>query len=345
MWLPDGRRKSDFDQLERVLRKGKPDRPVLFEYYMNERIYDLLTHGNVLPEEPKLRYAVKTIKAYERAGYDYSFLTSPPDFSFQILDRHPQASVSLNKGLIDGWESFESFPWPELDKVDFSYWDSLPDYIPEGMKMIPDGPGGVEENVIEILGYENLCIFMYEEPELVRAVFDRIGQLLVDYYELIRDYPFVGAVISNDDWGFNTQPLISEEQMEEYLYPWHRKISAAIHGAGKPAILHSCGNLYPRIMDTLIDDLGYEAKHSYEDNIMSIEDAYDSYAGRIALLGGIDVDFIIRSSEEEVYSRSRGMLERAGEKGCYALGTGNSVPDYIPDSHYLAMIRAAWDLR
>ena len=32
------------------------------------------------------------------------------------------------------------------------------------------------------------------------------------------------------------------------------------------------------------------------------------------------------------------MLERAEPYGGYALGTGNSVPDYVPDENYFAMI-------
>ncbi len=34
------------------------------------------------------------------------------------------------------------------------------------------------------------------------------------------------------------------------------------------------------------------------------------------------------------------MLERTAGRGGYALGTGNSVPDYVPDENYFAMIRA-----
>ena len=35
------------------------------------------------------------------------------------------------------------------------------------------------------------------------------------------------------------------------------------------------------------------------------------------------------------------MLERTRARGGYALGTGNSVPEYVPDDKYFAMIRAA----
>ena len=35
------------------------------------------------------------------------------------------------------------------------------------------------------------------------------------------------------------------------------------------------------------------------------------------------------------------MLERAARHGAYALGTGNSVPEYVPQENYFAMIAAA----
>jgi hypothetical protein len=35
--------------------------------------------------------------------------------------------------------------------------------------------GGVFEHVSRLIGYENLCLFLYDQPDLVRAVADRLG--------------------------------------------------------------------------------------------------------------------------------------------------------------------------
>ena len=35
------------------------------------------------------------------------------------------------------------------------------------------------------------------------------------------------------------------------------------------------------------------------------------------------------------------MPERTWERGGYALGGGNSIPDYIPEENYIAMLRVA----
>jgi len=80
-----------------------------------------------------------------------------------------------------------------------------------------------------------------------------------------------------------------------------------------------------------------------QDNICPVETMYEKYAGRLAIMGGIDVDYLCRASEEEITRRSRAILEQTAERGGYALGSGNSIPDYIPLKNYLAMTRAAME--
>ena len=204
------------------------------------------------------------------------------------------------------------------------------------------GPGGVLENVIEIVGYDNLCYMLYEEPELVREIFDHVGSRLVAYYENAVSADTVGFLCSNDDWGFNTQTFLSPNDMRKFVFPWHKKIVETAHRNGKPCILHSCG-YYNEIIEDVINDIGFDARHSYEDNIVPIEEAYEQLNGRIAVLGGIDMSFLVTGTPDEIYRRSRAMLERAQNRGGYALGSGNSIPPYVPFENYFAMTKAALD--
>ena len=138
--------------------------------------------------------------------------------------------------------------------------------------------------------------------------------------------------------------MLSPEDMRQYVFPWHKQIVEVIHQTGKPAILHSCGNL-EKVMDDVIDDMKYDAKHSFEDVIEPVEQAYEKYGDRIAILGGIDLDFVCNSTPEEIQKRCKEMLERTGQKGGYALGTGNSVPEYVPQENYFALIKTASDFQ
>ncbi len=48
---------------------------------------------------------------------------------------------------------------------------------------------------------------------------------------------------------------------------------------------------------------------------------------------------------EDVYNRTKNMLKISTDHGAYALGTGNSVQEYVPDENYFAMIQAVHDFR
>ena len=88
----------------------------------------------------------------------------------------------------------------------------------------------------------------------------------------------------------------------------------------------------------LIDDVKIDARLSFEDVIEPVIEAKQRYGDRIALLGGIDLDFLCRADEAAVRRRVRATLDACHAGGGYCLGTGNSVANYIPLDNYLAML-------
>jgi uroporphyrinogen decarboxylase len=71
---------------------------------------------------------------------------------------------------------------------------------------------------------------------------------------------------------------------------------------------------------------------------MPVTEAKQLYGDRVSILGGVDVDMLARSSEEEVRAYTRRVLEGCMPGGGYALGTGNTAANYIPVRNYLAML-------
>ncbi len=333
-------RQPDFNNLLAVLERRVPARPTLFEFFLNERLHDRLTGVSGADLRDPLAVNLHKMTAFRNAGYDY-YDVLLPGFDFPAAAHDSARTISQNQGaVIHDRRSFQQYAWMDPDSADWGLLDRLAEHLPAGMQLIVYGPSGVLENAINLVGYEALCILIADDPALALEVFGEVGARLERYYQIAAAHPAVGACISNDDWGFKTQTLFSPAGMRKYVFPWHRRISAAIHAAGKPAILHSCGH-FARILDDIVDDLRYDARHSYEDAILPVEEAYERYHTRIATLGGIDLDFVCRAEPEEVYRRSRAMLERTAARGGFALGTGNSVPDYVPDEGYFAMLRAA----
>jgi len=341
MPLPTAPREPDFSQLLRVLNRQKPERPTLFEFFLNGRLF---TRASGIPWDVKwgaFDYWRCAIPAYYHYGYDY-VTVSASAFGFPQPAKSHEASISLNEQpAFTDRAGFSAYPWPDPAAAE-SYLDRFAAILPKGMRLIVFGPSGVLENVTSLLGYDNLCMMLADDPALAAEVFDAVGSRLVRYYELYAPHPAVGACIGNDDWGFKTQTMLSPDDMRKYVFPWHKRIVQTIHAANKPAILHSCGQL-EAVMDDIIDDIKYDAKHSYEDNILPVEQVYPRWGKRIAILGGIDVDFLCRNKPDAISARARELLALTSQRGGYALGSGNSIPGYVPDESYLAMIAPAFE--
>lgn len=333
------KREPDFDNLLKVLSHQKPDRPTLFEYFMNQNVYEAVA-GPAPDSDDPLENLAYIAKAYAACGYDHvNSLACNLYFPMGAIEE--KDTLSLNaRACIESREDFEAFPWPDAADYDYSWLEKAESILPGKMKIMISGPNGLLENVISMVGYDNLCLMLYDDPELVQMIFDKVGQTLLDYYERAAVYDSVGMLMVNDDWGFNTQTMLSPEDMRRYVFPWHKKIVECAHRHDKPAVLHSCGYMRD-IIDDIIYDMKYDGRHSYEDNIVPVEEAYRLWGDKIAILGGLDVDFLIRSDVKDIQDRARNMLEVSRDKGGYALGSGNSIPEYIPNEKYFAMIDTA----
>ncbi len=335
MWKPD------FDIFLKALQGGKTPRPVLYDFLMSEHI--AVPIAGAPKDDSNLAKFERNAKVFAAMGYDYA-PTTAPSFGFRSKPRQSKESTRINESMIiEDWADFERYEWVEPDDSISEHLEAAGKLMPEGTKLFVFGPGGVQENVITILGFDNLMYKLYDDPALVKAVVDGVGSRLLKYYELALQVKDVGVIKCNDDWGHKTQTVMSPAHMREYIFPWHKKAVEAAHTAGRPAVLHSCGK-HRAIMDDIIDDMGYDGKHSYEDNIQPVEDAYAQYGKRICIMGGMDMDFVCRKTPEEVYNRAKAMLLLSRENGHYMLGTGNSLAKYLPLPQFNAMRQAAYDL-
>ncbi len=337
-------RQPDFNQILRVLDRKAPTRPTLFEFFLNPKLYALIAGVPSVDGYGSQSWSSAGAVAYARLGYDYVTVAAS-DMRFPTRDaQHGQASRSMNEtSLIHDRATFQAYPWPNPDKCDTARLDKIAKDLAPGMKMIIHGPSGVLENTMAVVGYEDLCLILHDDPALAQDIFDAIGSRLYRYYELGLQHPMVGAALVNDDWGFATQTMLSPQQMRQYVFPWHKRIVELIHKTNRPAILHSCGQL-EAVWEDIINDMQFDGKHSYEDKILPVEEAYEKYGRRIAILGGIDLDFVCRRPLPELEARCKAMLERTATRGSYGLGTGNSVPAYVPYANYFTMIRCATGL-
>jgi uroporphyrinogen decarboxylase len=247
--------------------------------------------------------------------------------------------IEEHEGAIRNWADFESYPWPKVEQIDLSPLEWMEKNLPDGMGCY-ELTAHIFEMVSFLQGYERLCYNLFDAPELVVAICEKIGRFYVEFTKLICDFHCICLVWGSDDLGFRSTTMVSPEFLREQILPWHGECARIAHEHGKPYLLHSCGNL-EAVMDDLIDSVGIDGKHSFEDTILPVTEAYERYGRRISILGGIDVDFLCRASESEIRKLVRETLDACTGRdhgNGYCLGTGNTVANYIPLDNYLIML-------
>ena len=300
------------------------------------------------PDRPAQKaYLDNFLAFWHRMGYDFVRFEQGLPFVEGRLEGDDRTSAvgrrawaDEHTGAIASWNDFERYPWPRIEDFDFFPFEYLASHLPEGMGFITCHAGGVFEHLSWILSLEGMSFALSDDPVLVRATADRIGGLLFRFYEHLLELPNLAAIFQGDDMGFKTGPLVSPAHLKSLVLPWHKKFAALAHGRDLPYFLHSCGNL-ASIMPDLIEDVGIDGKHSYEDAILPAEDFQARWGARIAVLGGVDINILSKGTEDEVRGRTRQLIETCGGRGRYAVGSGNSIPSYIPAANYLAMLDEA----
>ena len=362
-----GRRQPNFENLRRtILRQGPPGPVPFVEFLADPGIMEAVL-GEKFPidldsywiDGPMVEFPAEEmqdlmkagdmyVRFYYEMGYDYVPAFSALNFRGNVMpltdtsatpnwDRGVRYWQDETSGPIQSWKDFETYSWPKVDEfhdIALEYFNLI---LPEGMKICAN-VGAVFEGAMYLMGLQSFSYALHDQPDLVEAICQRVGEIVATVAAQIATFDNVGMLFLGDDMGFYSGTLVSPGVIRRYVLPHHRKVADLAHRAGKSLLFHSCGNVY-KLMDDFIDDVGIDAKHSFEDKILPVEEAYRRWGDRTAILGGVDMDVLGRGTEEQVRARTREILEVCGVNGTgYCLGTGNSVANYIPVRNYLAML-------
>jgi uroporphyrinogen decarboxylase len=358
---------ADFDHLRQVIMRETVDGPVpiiemmadgsiMGEITGMEHPIDAMTELGELADpdegnqqealEKGLRFLELNVAFSKAVGYDSAW-TIPivPIPRTRALysgsDETAKARPWQNehKGIIPDRETFESFKWATVDQIDLATLDYTSELLPPGMKMHVFYMG-IFEDLRMIMGFEQMAIKSVDEPKLLGDILEQLTILAERAIDQSSVHPATGAIFYADDMGFNTSTMLSPAFYRKWLFPRLKRLADACHKHNKPFLFHSCG-FVDTLMEDLIEFVGIDGFHSFQDSIMPIEEVYKKYGDRISILGGVDVGLLARGTPEQVRTRCRQILDTCGPNGGFAIGSGNSVTNYCKIENYYAMINEA----
>lgn len=343
----------NFDRMLKVLWREQPDRvpfyehlidPYVMETIMKKPIPSLDSNKRI---DSKKRYIQYLVDFFKLLGYDCITLewglrlfrmNTNTSTRQEPLGRKSRGWVDNDHSTIANQEEFNEYEWPKPeDAIDYELFEIANQVVPANMKIIGGVAGGVFEHVSQMLGLKALSIQLRKDPQFIANMFNKIGSLIADVDKRLAELSIIGALRMGDDMGFKTATLVSPQTLRKYVFPWQKKVAEIAHKANKPFVLHSCGNL-SEIMTDLIDDVKINAIHSFQDLIYPVTEAKAKWGDKIAILGGIDLDVLCTSPQDQLQEYIHNTLIQCKKGGGYALGSGNSIPNYTNIQNYLLML-------
>jgi len=201
-------------------------------------------------------------------------------------------------------DDVNKFNWPDPAKyIDRSLCRKVCEEVPAGYAVMGALWSCHFQDACAAFGMETALIKMLTDPEMFRAVIDRITQFYLEaneiFYESTRGK--IHAILIGNDFGSQTGLMVNPELLREFVFKGTRELIAQAKSYGLKVIHHSCGSIYEIIPDLI--DAGADAIHPIQALAANMEPARlkQAYGDRVSFCGGVDAqELMVNGTPEQV---------------------------------------------
>jgi uroporphyrinogen decarboxylase len=340
--------KPDFNRFLAAVRHQETDRVPLGEILIDYTIQSQFLGRTVTADD-----LAGQVEFWSKAGYDYIPITvsmmSPGKVTEESKITRVLKEMVLrdNPGVTDpkAWNlemtsfihdrsDLDKFPWEVAADIDFSKLNAVKDLLPEGMKVIAIS-GKIFTLTWMLMGFNNFALKLVLDESLVAEVFERVATIQFKALETIFALDHVAGVWVVDDIAFGTGPMISPAALKKHVFSWYRKVGQRCHENNRIFMMHSDGDLSMLMDDLIAMDL--DAIQPIDPSCMDMAKVKKMWGDRICLIGNVSNELLRSGSPQEVAARVKELLRDVAPGGGFALGSGNSVPNWARFENYMAM--------
>lgn len=224
--------------------------------------------------------------------------------------RFSKAQQVIPSGLdwpIKDWET-----WSKL-KSERMNMDNIRDRLPSNWKEIADKyknrdfplalggyPCGIFGTLTHLIGYENLFMFYYDKPDLIKDILERLTDIWIALWEEVLAYTDVDLCNLWEDISSGKGSMLSPSIMKEFVLPYYKKISSFLKSKKIKTFLvdtdGDCNELVPMFIESGVTGM-YPMEVSAGMDVVSIRKKYPDFL----LMGGIpklDIQYGSRKIDE-----------------------------------------------
>ncbi|MHC4873118.1 MAG: uroporphyrinogen decarboxylase family protein [Planctomycetota bacterium] len=273
--------------------------PALFSYFKVEDISSLKKKINddIFPIEvpyhhPPANHVACAFDFAKKSDNDYEERTlTAPGFFEDVSDL----------------DSVDSFPWPDpSEHMDSVECEKAVASAPQEFALLGVMWSAHFQDACAAFGMETALVKMVTEPDLFRAVIDRIVEFYLKANEIFYTAAKgkLDAVLIGNDLGSQSSLMVSPDALREFVFPGTKKLVEQAKEFGIKVIHHSCGAIYEIIPDLIA--VGVDAIHPIQAlaHNMQAERLKKDFGEKVSYCGGVDTqDLLVNGSSKDVRER------------------------------------------
>lgn len=164
------------------------------------------------------------------------------------------------------------------------------------------------QDACSAFGMETALVKMLTEPEMFRAVIDRITEFYLDANEIFYSATKgkLDAVLIGNDFGSQRGLMVSPAAIREFVLPGTRKFIEQAKSYGLKVVYHSCGSIYDIIPDLIA--VGVDVIHPMQAlaKDMEPEKLKHDFGDQVSFCGGVDAQqLLIHGTPQQVKDKVR----------------------------------------
>lgn len=187
------------------------------------------------------------------------------------------------------------------------------------------------------LGFEEMCLAFYDDPDLVRKVTSLGADHVIETTRRLLNLVDLDFIVHNDDIAFKTAPLVSPVIFRDFFYEHYARLGELLAEADVLYVGHTDGNFVP-LLDMFLE-AGIRAIQPCEEGAVDMEELKVLCGSRFCPIGNVNVDLLIRGTPEEVYRETGRLLTGVGRRDGFILSSGNVIMEETPRENVLAMVQ------
>jgi len=147
------------------------------------------------------------------------------------------------------------------------------------------------ETMRSIMGFEELMMAPYAQPDGLRKLLNRLSGLVVEAVETYARMGTYGGFITYEDWGMQNGLQMKMDTFREFYKPVYKRIADTCHKHGMHFFWHNCGYIMDMFPDMI--EIGVDVVQLDQPRLMGHQQLIDMLGGKLCMWNTVDIQWSV----------------------------------------------------